>query len=310
MLKPEFYVIKGLFSGDKSTGACFLKLDREQKVFSDVVVGIRGGNVFKALDPDQPYMRFRELLIQAIAGMNEGEPFFEESKKTERFFLSEIDKERIEKIINLIESPGDEYLKNILVRDIITEDVSKFYSEIEGKINIMIESIYPDIEEESKEEKADIKEESKEEKTEESTTISTKPVVDPISGKKIKKLKIGDNIILKLVNINDLKNFGNKLDFYEKSDSITKAKIIGEVIEVKKSGPDEPERIKLMCKVGKNLFSFLSLQPDLKISYMGEENENGNDKDEGYKKIDINILFIVGGIALMLLVIFILIFIF
>lgn len=295
MAESKSLAIKGILTGKNSRGAFAVKINSETMSTEGFYCIIKPGDELSSVDIYTPYQKLKEEILDYENQLGEDDQLYSVIVRIRSIF-QEIPVEKIEKIINLYESSGDDYLKNILIRDLISEEIRKGYDELTGKIEIVVEEV-----QETEEQEGQDVEQSGEEKAEQAI-IKVRPSLDPITGKMCSKLHLGDRVIVKAIDQEEFSIYGDRLTYLEEGDMKT-AKLLADIIEIK---TDEVENIKIMIRLGNNVFALLKVRADIKLGVynpVSEEKEENEASAESIEKLDVFIVAMGALIIVLILII-------
>lgn len=305
MAEGTSLAIKGSFKGETSYGAFYIIIDIVSEKFSSCRFAIKNGSSLKNMDLHTDFSVFSKKIDDIFENIDETDPVFDYIASLESSFIKSFPDEKLQKIINLLNSSGDDYLRNILIRDILSEEIKKYFTDLMGKVNIQIE-----FSSQEEDKASDNKEPPS--NTMENTMLIVRALMDPINGISVEKLTPGEKIIVKLNDPSDLEQFYDKLTFFYDSKDISKAKVIAEITEIKEPENEELQDLKIMIKLSPKLYSLLILQPKLKI--MATDNEDKiSENYEATSNEDLfssNIIIIISGLVIIIILLIILFIIF
>jgi len=274
MTEYTFAAIKGSFKGEISVGAFYLKLDIKTKKIVSSRFAIKHNTEHKDIELHLDFDDFAKEVDSMYSNISETDPTFDNIAILESSFVQSFPTDKLEKIVNLIISSGDEYLRNILIRDLLTDEIKKHFNELYGKVNIQIEELLPKCENNDDENRDNAKNNMQNE------IIKTKALMDPINGIIAENLEPGIELVLKLADQKNLDQYYDILNFLEEDKDAMKAKIIGEITEVKPPDEEGITDIKVMVKLAPKLFTLISLQPKLKLMINGDTIIENTQKSE------------------------------
>ncbi|MCK9224286.1 MAG: hypothetical protein M0R46_02625 [Candidatus Muirbacterium halophilum] len=235
--------------------------------------------------------------------INENDSKKEFIEKIYNQFDTNFNGEKIKKIFEIITASRDPFLKNVLIKDIMEEVFRKIYK----KSNLKIEVKYSLVNVE--ENIMDLVEENNvlnEETSSKSKLIKIKvnPILDPIDGIPVNKLKLGDEIHIRIVDSNiDTAKLEDVI--YDKNSDAAKTTYVGKVTSVNRL--EASGSIQITVGLGDLYVGDAALQDELKISAVQNtekqaENDvdiNNYENDTDYEeKMPIYLYFIIGAVSI------------
>ena len=205
---------------------------------------------------------FSSIVESINSEINSNDPKKELIDKIYDQFNINFNGEKIKKIFEIITASRDPFLKNVLVKDIMEEVFKKIYK----KSNLKLEVKYSLVN--TEENIMDLVEENtvlSEESGSKSKLIKIKvnPILDPISGIPVNKLKLGDEVHIK---INDSNIDISRLEdvIYDKNSDSAKTVYVGKVTSVNRL--EASGSIQITVGLGDLYVGDAALQEELKIS--------------------------------------------
>ncbi|MFA5478867.1 MAG: hypothetical protein WC002_04890 [Candidatus Muiribacteriota bacterium] len=256
---------------------------------------------------------FYNLIDNEAGVISEHEPAKKFAKEMNEQLPLMLTGEKIKKIFEFITTSRDPFLKNVLIKDIVEDIFKKIYKKSSLKIEIKYSLMNPE------ENIMDIVNDSNEvQQTSQSTTlikIKINPVLDPVSGIPVNKIKVDDEVFFRVMDSNI--NYEKIQPFIAKDNSDADKNVYrGRVKNV--SRMEASGSIQLTVSLGNVYIGECALQEELKI----EANHNQQTAveanvvnetseyitEEGQEKLPVFIYLIIGAISLVVFVVMYLLF--
>ncbi|MDD5089390.1 MAG: hypothetical protein PHQ23_00575 [Candidatus Wallbacteria bacterium] len=264
------FAVKGSFSTLKASGAFYAEFDCIPAALKSFRCAVKSGFELSKIDLNMQIEEFRKRVDGAANSLREDDPVHGEMLKLNAR-ITGMQQERVNRIVNLFESPGDDYLKSSLIRDQISEELTIFLKDIKGKVNIAIET--GPGQENSREnpvEETEIAPPPEQEKI----CLEVKPELDPVNGKSSSLAKIGSKLIVKLASAEDLSKYSELFEYSRKSGDVKQARIVGRISEIIPPSQEASGRTMIELELSPGIYSRLSIGRELKLAVPSEESDD------------------------------------